>query len=262
MSGNDAFEMVGERGWRRGLSNMYNTETGRWWGTSLWWIQALIWVGIVGFMLAAVIFRARPDKTASIMIYSIFAGLFPAVAVIIIMQDVLVGEKQSGTAAWVLSKPISRPAFILSKLVANSIGVLATIVILPGIVAFILMTFGGKFQIEVLPFLAGLGVIFLVQLYFLTLTLMLGSLFNNRGAVIGIAIALLFFQQYIIGLLPVMKNFLPWTIIVSPDNQNLSTVASLLLGTPVPSLLPVLIIAIEIVAFVLIALWRFEKEEF
>ncbi|MGE5220815.1 MAG: ABC transporter permease [Omnitrophica WOR_2 bacterium] len=265
MSGNEAFEMVGERGWRRGLSNMFTTEMGRWWGTSLWWIQILIWAGIVGFMMVAVIFRETPDetaKTASIMIYSLFAGIFPAIAVIIIMQDALVGEKQSGTAAWVLSKPVSRPAFILSKLVANSIGVLATIVILPGIVAFILMAFGGKFQIEMLPFLAAMGVIFLVQLYFLTLVLMLGSLLNNRGAVIGIALGFLFLQQYIIGWRPVLKNFLPWTLAVPLNNQNDAMVVSLLSGTPIPSLLPLVIISIEIVVFVLITLWRFEKEEF
>ena len=70
--------------------------------------------------------------------------MFPAIAVIIIMKDTLVGEKQSGTAAWVLSKPVSRPAFILSKLAANSIGVLATIVILPGVVAFILYRLRGR----------------------------------------------------------------------------------------------------------------------
>ncbi len=63
------------------------------------------------------------------MIYAVFAGMFPAVAVVIIMQGVLVGEKRDGTAAWVMSKPISRPAFILSKVLANSLGVLATMVV-------------------------------------------------------------------------------------------------------------------------------------
>ncbi len=68
--------------------------------------------------------------------YAIFAGLFPAVGVVIIMQGVVVGEKKSGTAAWVLSKPVTRPAFILSKVIANSLGVLVTMVVLPGIVAY------------------------------------------------------------------------------------------------------------------------------
>jgi len=60
----------------------------------------------------------------------------PIVA-IIIAQDAIIGERQSGTAAWVLSKPVSRPAFILSKLVAGAIGLLVTGIVIQGVVAYI-----------------------------------------------------------------------------------------------------------------------------
>ena len=262
MAGNSAFELVSERGWRRGLGNLLENEFGGWWKTRLWWIQTLIWVGVIGFMLSAVVFGAKESIDNIVMIYCIFASLFPAVAVVIVMQDAVVGEKQSGTAAWVLSKPAARPAFILSKLAANSVGVLVTMVILPGIVAYGLMWFGTGSQLAPLGFLEGLAVIWLFQLFFLAFTLMLGTFFNNRGPVIGIPLALLFFQQYLIGLVPATSYLLPWTLVVPLNNQTDAMVPQLLLGQPVSSYLQLFFISAEILIFVLVALWRFQREEF
>ncbi len=264
MSGNSAFELVNEQGWRRGINNLLNSEFSGWWKTNLWWIQILIWGGITGFFLGVAWFSSPTDFTleTGVMLYCIFAGLFPAVAVIIIMQDAVVGEKQSGTAAWVLSKPVSRPAFILSKLIANSLGVLICIVIVPGILAYIIFWIGNKSPLNPIIYIAGLAIIFLVQLYFLTFTVMLGTLFSHRGPVIGIGLALLFFQQYLIGLVPALRFLLPWTLVVPLNNSKDAVVPALLLGQPINSFLPIILIILEILLFGTISLWRFSKEEF
>ncbi|MCJ7677715.1 MAG: ABC transporter permease [Anaerolineales bacterium] len=263
MSGNSAFVLVNERGWRRGLGNLLSNEFAAWWKTKMWWIQCLIWGAVVGFMLGAIIFGS-PDfeLDEALFIYSIFAGMFPAVAVVIIMQDAIVGEKQEGTAAWVLSKPVSRPAFILSKLAANSVGVLATMVVFPGVIAFALLSFAAKAPLDLSRFLPALGVIFLNHLFYLALTLMLGTVFRGRGPVIGISLAFLFMQQYLVGLLPVLKYVLPWTLVIPLNNQNDAIVPALLTGQPPFSLIPLVAVGIEILVFVWIALVRFEREEF
>ncbi|MCX6005280.1 MAG: ABC transporter permease subunit [Chloroflexi bacterium] len=228
----------------------------------MWWVQTLIWAGMIGFMLGAVLFSTPDFKIEDgVMIYAVFAGIFPAVAVVIIMQGVLVGEKKDGTAAWVLSKPAARPAFILSKMVANSLGVLVTMVVLPGIVAYVLFFIRTKAGMDPLLFMAGLGVIFLNHLFYLTLTLMLGSFFNSRGPVIGISLAFLFMQQYLIGLLPVLRYVLPWTLVVPLNNQSEVVVPALLSGQPIYSYIPIMAVLIECVLFVLISLWRFKREE-
>jgi ABC-2 type transport system permease protein len=262
MSGNSAFELVGERGWRRGMGNLLDNEFGRWWKTRRWWSMALIWVAVVGFMLGAVIFSGSENLESAVMIYCVFAGLFPAVAVVIIMQDAVVGEKQTGTAAWVLSKPASREAFILSKLIADSLGVLVTMVVLPGIVAYVMIWIGLGSQLDPISFLVGLALIWLSLLFFLAFTLMLGTLFNNRGAVIALPLGLLFFQQYLIGLIPPLKYLLPWTLVIPLNNQSGAIVPSLLLGQPVSTYLPIVLILAEIVIFVAVGIWRFQKEEF
>ena len=263
MSGNSAFEMVSERGWQRGLGNLLSNELARWWKTRLWWIQCLIWGGIVGFLLGSVIVQA-PEMPAAdmVMIYSIFGGLFPGVAVVIIMQDVLVGEKQEGTAAWVLSKPVSRPAFILSRLFAHALGVLVTMVLFPALVALLVFTYVAGLTLEPVGFIAGMGVLYLALLYYLSLTLMLGALFRSRGPVIGIALGVVFGQQFLLGMVPFLRYLLPWTLVIALTPDEPAVVPSLLLGQAPWSWIPVLAVAIQIPIFVWIALRRFEREEF
>jgi len=262
MAGNSAFEMVSERGWRRGLANLLNNEFGRWWRTNRWWSQALIWAGMIGFLMGAVVTQAGMKIEDLAMLYCIFASLGPSIAITIIMQGAVVGEKQSGTAAWVLSKPASRPAFILAKLVAGSLGSLGSMVLAPGLVGYGILSYATGKLFNPLVFLGGLGVIWLVILFWLAFTLMLGTLFKSRGAVIGISLALLLLQQNLIGLIRPLQFVLPWTLVVPLNDSNDAIVPNLLLGRPVTSFLPLVITLLEILIFVAISLWRFEKEEF
>lgn len=96
MAGNETFELVSERGWRRGLGNMLRNELGHWWATRMWWVQSLIWVVMIGFLLGAILFSSptTPPGDEVAILFSIFAGLFPAVGVVIIMQSAVVGEKE------------------------------------------------------------------------------------------------------------------------------------------------------------------------
>ncbi len=264
MSGNSAFELIDERGWRRGLGNMLRGEFARWWKTRMWWIQCLIWGGTMAFILGTILFSANdtPPKEELAVIVVIFAGLFPAVGVMIIMQGAVVGEKNNGTAAWVFSKPVTRPAFLMSKVIANSLGVLATMVVLPGSLAYVLTVVITGDSWNLPRFLAALGVVFLSNFFFLSLTLMLGTFFVSRGPVIGIALALFFTQQYLVGLLPVLGYMLPWKLVI-PIGEQLDAVAPcLLVGSQNYSPILVPIVALESILFILIGLYRFSHEEF
>jgi ABC-2 type transport system permease protein len=266
MAGNRAFELVSEHGWRRGLGNLLDKEFSGWWKTRMWWIQCLIWVGLIGFIVGTVLFgspNSRPRLSDMVELYAIIAGIFPAAGVIILMQDTLVGEKRDGTAAWIMSKPAARQAFILSKLTAYCPGVLVTMVILPGIVVYTMISIGVKASPDPWHFIAAMGIIFLSFLFYLTLTLMLGSFFTSRAPVIGIPMAILFLQQYMIGLLPVLGYALPWSLFVTTANPNISAIVpALLMGQPIYSYLPLVIMAVETILFSLIAVWRFNREEF
>jgi ABC-type transport system involved in multi-copper enzyme maturation permease subunit len=263
MSGNSEFMMVSESGWRRGLNNLLDNEFASWWKTRMWWVQCLIWTSIPAFILGNIIFSSKNfEFSEGIMFYSIFAGVFPAIGVIIIMQDALVGEKTTGTIAWVLSKPVARPAIILSKVVSNSVGVLTTMVVVPGIFTYLLLSVASKALLNPVPFIEAWGIFFLCHLFYLTFTLMLGAFFTRRGPVIGLALGLLFLQQYLIGLLPVFRYLLPWTLAIPLNNESEAIVPALLMGQPVHSYLPLVFVAAECVFFVLVCLWRFNRDEF
>jgi ABC-2 type transport system permease protein len=264
MSGNETFEMVSGTGWSRGLDNMLRSGLARWFKTRSWWVNILIWTGMIAAIVGGVAFSPEAGSfTDLIMIFMVFAGLFPAVGVVIIMQDALVGEKREGTAAWVLSKPVTRQAFLLSKVISNSLGVLVTMVIVPDLIGYAIISFSHHSPLDPLGFLGALVVIFISQFYFLSLTLMLGSFFSGRAPVIGIPLAVLFLQQNLIGALPFLRFILPWNLVIPLGNTN-PLVVSLMLRTPIQQehLVILGIIVAECILFVTLALWRFNREEF
>ena len=263
MSGNEAFELVNERGWTRGLNNLVRSGLERWFKTRMWWIQSLIWGGVAGAMISVMLFGSNADLETARIVFSVFVGLMPGVAVIIIMQDALVGEKQEGTAAWVLSKPVARQSFYLSKFITNAIGILFNLVVVPCTVAYALFSIAEGAPADPLAYLGVMGVMFTSHMFFLSLTLMLGALFNGRGPVIGIGLTTLFLQQNLSGMLPVLRYVLPWSLVAPLSDPPDSMVSRLLLGQPVGSTywITLGIVVIEIALFALIGLWKFNKQE-
>lgn len=276
MASNDALYPAREQGWLQGFSNMFRNENRRWWKTRMWLVQTLIWTAIINGMLTLVVVIApRADAAQSgsmptmleqfnlgLVIFFTFAGMAPAVGVVIIGQDAIIQERQSGTAAWVLSKPISRAAFVLSKLVADALGALVTMVLAQGLVAYLIITGVTGKSIQVPGFAAGLVLVYLSILFYLTLAIMLGTLFESRGAVIGFPMLLVFGYQIFIGLVPWTAKFMPWslTIDVSPEMPSLA--ATLARGQALPDTLPVIATLMWILLFTSVALWRFDRQEF
>ncbi len=262
MAGNSAFQLVDERGWRRGLSNLMRAGHNSWWKTKTWWVHALIWTAAINFVLAGIMWGAgQVAAVDAVSIYCLFAGLFPAVAIIIIMQGAIVGEKQDGTAAWVLSKPASRVAYILSKLVPNALGMGVTMVLFPAIGAFIQFRIA-HIDITLGNFVLGWLVIVLHLAFFLALSVMLGAIFNKRGAVIGISLGLLFGQQYLIGMLPFLGYVLPWGLVMSLNNELSGAIApAIMLGQQPGLTSPIFTVLLAIIIFIVVAISKFEKQE-
>ncbi len=266
MSTSAPLQSLNETGWRIGFANFLRKENQEWWGGRRWLTQASLWSLILGGFLALPLFvapAAAPsgeEATVSVIdaaqIYFQVAGLALAIAVIIRGQSAIVGEKQSGTAAWMLSKPLSRQAFILAKLLAFLQGILVLQILIPGIVAYFEIRIAIGTQLPVLDFVGALGLLLLSQIFYLCLVLMLGTLFSNRGRVIGIAFAVLFGGSIIPGMLPQSNLVTPW-----PLPQIAGGLAA---GAPLPAtaLYPVLASLVWIVLFIWIALQRFQREDF
>ena len=262
MPANKDLTPVYSHGWRGGLGNMLSGELRRWFGTRTWWSQALLWVFIIDGLLLAILGQ---DDTVGITdvaaLYIIFAGMFPSIAVIIAAQDAVVGEKEKGTAAWVLSKPVSRTAFILSKALSYGLGILVSIVVIPAVIAFLEFRTVGGLAVDPAKFAAGLSMLWLYLCFYLLLTLMLGTLFNARPAVIGIPLALAFGQQLLFSILPAAIKVMPWTIIAPIGDMDTSIISAIMAGRTPPDITPFYVACAAIAVFLAIGLWRFEREE-
>jgi ABC-2 type transport system permease protein len=115
-----------------------------------------------------------------------------AIGVITTAQGANVREKQLGTAAWILSKPVSHSAFVLAKFVGYATGFLNLAIMLPSAIFYGQSLLLAGRAPEPAGFLAGVGIVVLHTLFYLALTLMLGTLFNTRGPIGGIAMGVLF----------------------------------------------------------------------
>ncbi len=247
-----------ERGWRSGLSSLIGVGFGSWWKTSAWWIQALLWTAVINGSVAVVIWGEAPDDVSVFDLFGVMT-MFAAIAVAILMQESIVGEKRSGTAAWIHSKPVSRPAFILSRLVPNAVGVLATMIAIPSVVLFVQMQAGG-IDVSVSRFALGSSVAGLNLLFYLTLTLMLGTVFDNAGTVIAIPLAFAFGQQ-LFAALPGLGEILPWRLVAAAGEADNSVIGALIGAEPNPAPGAIVSTLLACVVFTGVAFWKWNRTE-
>ena len=251
-----------------GFSNMFSKEIGDWFQTRRWISQILIWGamfnGFLAFLLYLVpeINRSQGDTapledplTLGLSFFFNFAVIAGSIGILIIAQDEIVGEKQSGTAAWILSKPIARASFLLSKLAANSVGMLIFIVLIPGLIGIPEISAAAGKLISIPEYMLGLGVLFLGLLFYLTFALMLGTLFQGRGPVIGIGLGLLFGGSIIINFVPDIAYVLPVAF------QNIAPAVAQGQSLPQQAVIEIIATAAWCVVFMAVALLRFEKQE-
>lgn len=264
------FKRVEEKGWRRGLGNLAQGEYSAWFKSSRWWIHLILWFAIINGMMGMMIYataQAAKEGNAGppmLIMYGFFGGMCVAFGVMIIMQRVIVGEKRSGTAAWVLSKPVTRTAFVVSRLVVNSIAILLTSVIVPGVILYITLgLFSDLGWLSPFGFAAGLVMFSLHAFYWIALVLMMGTLSESSSVVIAVPMALYFAFWMGSGLIPGLIYISPLLLTFSPDPDNINSVAaSLMAGWPVFSWLPVISTAAFCFIFIAIAIRRFNRQEF
>jgi len=97
-----------------------------------------------------------------------------------------------------------------------------------------------------------LGMAVLHLLFYLTLTLMLGTLFNASGPVIGISIAVLISYQIFAQFFPQLLTEVTPGILIS----------GALSGLELPNIISLVAVAAWAVLFLMFAIWRFNLEEF
>jgi ABC-type transport system involved in multi-copper enzyme maturation permease subunit len=271
MSANEALLVLRhERGWRMGLRSMLSKELAAWWKTRRWWVQCLVALLLLNGMLAVNLNGGRgtpnamENATTALMVT---AALFVPVAAISLAQDSILGEKHSGTAAWVLSKPLRRPAYLQAKLIANGLGLFVAWVVLPGVVVYLQLLKPADGYFTPLRIAGVMGLHYLNLLFFLTLALMLSTFFNGRGPVLGISLILAwagpmpFISAPILKYAPWLYEVMPWKLLID-FNNNRQLAIYVANGQSLPTVVPIIATTLWCVLFNAVAIWRMSREEF
>jgi len=254
---------VGGRGWSLGFSNLLDNENRRWWGTRRWLVHLILWLVLINGLIALVVMVSASEGASlaealaeSADVFTGAVAITTAIGVVAATQGVIIGEKQLGTAAWVLSKPASRSGFVLAKLFAHGSALLFLAILLPSVVYYAEnLLFWGQGP-ALAPFAAAVGILALHLLFYLALSLALGTLFAGRGAVTGIGVGLIVAGMIMGGMLQPLATVLPWPL--------MSIARTTLLGTALPEAWGVTVAAtaVWVVLLIGVALWRFSREEF
>ncbi len=183
------------------------------------------------------------------------SGLALLIGGVIIAHDAILKERESGTAAWLLSKPISRKSFVLAKLIANVVGLLVIIIAVQAVVAYAQISIACGGLAPLTPFLGGLGIMSLTALFYMVMALALGAFTLNRGVTLGLPIVIGIVGSLLLSVADWLKYVTPW---------NLGgTALSVAQGTPLPdfAIFAIIATAVWIVVFAVAAIRRFEQTE-
>ena len=273
---NQALQRVNEPNCLRGFSNLLRKENRAWWNTPRWWINALLWPAILGG-LASIMLFALPSLVATEQVDEVVAAGGPvaygiqigisvffrmgsvtlALGAVVLSQDLLLEEQQSGVTEWLLAKPVARRAYVLAKLAASALAILVLLVGLPSLSMYLLLSIRAGGPYAVLPFLKGIGVLAVHTLFYLVLTLMLGTFFKNRTAILGIAIGSALGGSMIGGFIKPLLWITPWILGNSTELMVMGqSVAPEMMAYPLAATV------IWCLIFTLVALAKFERTEF
>ncbi|MBT3392089.1 MAG: ABC transporter permease subunit [Chloroflexi bacterium] len=276
MSANTELERVTEWHGLRGFANLLHKENRAWWGTRRWWINAILWSGMLGGLVVVMLFMlptvaaATGDPAVAAaggplpfglqMARSIFfemGSMALALGAIVLSQDLILAEKHSGVTEWLLAKPVARRSYVLAKLSAAIAAVLLLLIALPALVTYLLFFVRLGSLYPFLPFLSGVGIMAVHTLFYLTLTLMLGTFFDSRAPILGIALGVAMGGSLIGGLIQELMYVMPW---------SLGKMAALIADSqPVPAEMlwsPLVASLLWSVVFTVLALVKFERIEF
>jgi ABC-2 type transport system ATP-binding protein len=178
-------------------------------------------------------------------------GQFGALAAVVLAMGAVASEKDRGTAAFVLSKPVSRVAFLAAKMaaIASTLGLATVVAVLAAwfytLVLFTQLPIGGT---------AGLAALEWLQLVaFAAITFLASTLTSSAVAAAGMAIVA-FIILGVVGILPNVSPYLP-TSLGAPAE-------ALALGAPADPLIGPIAATLGLIAGMLALAWvAFARQE-
>ena len=171
-------------------------------------------------------------------------GLVALLSAILLAMGSVANEKMSGTAALVLTKPVSRTAFLAAKFAALTT-TLTVGTVLAGIAAYLYTAVLFE-ELPVGGFTALIAVSLLSYLVYMTITMMASTLLHSALPAAGIGVGIWILTS-VLGPVPVIGDLMP---------SSLSNAAiQLALGDDVTDLIGPLLLGLGLIATALTLSW-------
>ncbi|MBN2046502.1 MAG: hypothetical protein JW750_01565 [Anaerolineaceae bacterium] len=257
----------GQNEWRLGLNNLMAREFALWFKTRRWLVQVILWALILSGLASLMLFvlpvvaaqqevSDLPDAVRDVLPMILqLAVIFMPTAVIIRMQGELLNEEQSGVSAWILSKPVSRSAYLLSKLVPNLVGILLCNVVIQFVLLGVIYALNGT-PVVLETLLPSVGLLALELVFYVSFILMLGLLLKTRESVMAAGFGALFGGMIFSGFLGTPALYTPFGL------SALIKMVSMGMESPVPVSVPAIVMAALSAIFMGISFWKIQRKEY
>jgi ABC-type transport system involved in multi-copper enzyme maturation permease subunit len=258
--------------WQRGFATVLRREVQTWWPRRL--LSSLaIWTALAIVVPFGLSSRATVStteagalETQAIQGLSFFFTILtalPMFGAIFSVRGAISDERKTGTLAWVLSKPVFRWAFYSAKLLANWLMRFGIVVVFQGLLAGAIVAAQGGLTAP-LNFVGALLLVALLLLFYVSLTLMLDTLFAKGALAIALPVAVLMGG----GLVPTLVFFLTRqrdlaTALtqLTPWGLSSTELTNLALGESQPSWIPIFCTLLWSIGFTAFGLWQFQRQE-
>ncbi len=185
--------------------------------------------------------------------YAQFMGNLLQLALLVVIitgAAAIAGERRGGTAILVLTKPLSRTAFVWAKAVANLVILLAATAAGTGLcIAVTIALFDTS---RIVPFVESVVVWLALAAMFVCLMIWLSAALDKQAAAAGSGIAV-FAALFALTGFPAIRAWTPAGIVAAND--------ALLKGKDAPIAQPVTVTLVLAVIFLLLAAWSFRRKE-
>jgi ABC-2 type transport system permease protein len=147
-----------------------------------------------------------------------------SIGTIVLAQGTIIEEKLTQTLLWICSKPLSPAGFILAKFSAYAVCIGTLALAVPAIVVYVAAIISGlPSQVSLLNYLIALWIVYLVVLFVLSLTLMLGAVFDQVRTVTAIAL-FVFFGGTSLNSNPQLRQIEPYSVWALPRHATATVV--------------------------------------
>ncbi len=242
--------------WATGLRNMLREENAKWWNPIPMATQIIIWTVVINGFLAMVMLTNYYSPSKAEIVNNGLMNFFNLSAIVMPLGAIIIGhssmlrERESGTAAWLLSKPLTRKAFVTSKLLANTAGFLVIVVLSQGVIAYAQCSYVLGEPVSIRPFFEGICVLGIACLFYLVLTIAISTFSMSRSLALGFPVLLTVAGLFVTPSVSVPKFIIPSSMVLVYQNS------------PIPEMTVTSVVVAAMVMFISAAvIWKFDRTE-